>query len=132
MKIFSILLIAIISFNSCGNSNKETSKKLTGEFHIISIGDNEELQDHLTITFDNEINKISGYSGCNNFFGSYTLKAESLTFGQIGSTRKMCFGDANKIEAEMLKYLSEINTFSFNNNTLLLKKDDTILIKAQQ
>ena len=44
----------------------------------------------------------------------------------------MCFGDATKIEAEMLKMLSEINTFSFENNMLLLKKDDTILIKAKQ
>ena len=132
MKLFSMLLILLISFNSCGNSNKANQKRPTGEFNIITLGENSELPDNLTINFDTEINKVSGYSGCNNYFGSFTLEEGSLTFGQMGSTRKMCFGDATKIEAEMLKMLSEINTFSFENNMLLLKKDDTILIKAKQ
>ena len=132
MKILSILLITVLSFNSCGQTANSNAKKLTGEFHIIALGENTELPDNLTINFDTDINNISGFSGCNNYFGGFELEAGQLTFGQMGSTRKMCFGDVNKIESDMLKLLSEINTFSFENNTLLLKKDDTILIKAKQ
>ncbi|SFC95865.1 META domain-containing protein [Algibacter lectus] len=130
MKILSTLLFAMLVITSCGN--KPNAEKLSGEFHIISLDQNSELPENLTITFDAETKKISGFSGCNNFFGSFTVTDGVLQFGQMGSTRKMCAGDANKIETEMLQMLSKVNTFSFENDTLNLKVDDAILLKAKK
>ncbi len=51
---------------------------------------------HYTLTFDNQ-GTISGFSGCNNFTGHYTLTGENMTFGRKGivigplsSTQKDC------------------------------------------
>ena len=135
MKIFSILLITVLSIKSCGEtkaSNNYNSEELTGEFHIVTIGKTVSLPDNLTISFDRNISKVSGFSGCNRYFGSFTLEGKSLTFNQVGSTRKMCFGDANKIENEFLQLLPKIKTFSFENNTLNLITNGNILIKAEK
>ncbi|WP_159018968.1 META domain-containing protein [Algibacter sp. L3A6] len=130
MKRLSTLLFAMLLITSC--ENKPNAEKLSGEFHIVSLDKNSELPENLTITFDTEAKKISGFSGCNNFFGSFTITDGGLQFGQMGSTRKMCAGGANKIESEMLQLLSKVNTFSFENNTLNLKADDAILLKAKK
>ena len=133
MKIFSILLVVILSLKSCGEvSNSNNTEKLSGEFHIVSLGENSDLPDNLTINFHAETNKVSGFSGCNNFFGSFTLEEGVLSLGPLGSTRKMCFSDANNIETETLKLLSKINGFSFKDHTLQLKTNDDILITAKQ
>lgn len=133
MKLFSILLVLILSLKSCGDvSNSNNSEKLSGEFHIVTLKENSNLPDNLTINFDTETKKISGFSGCNNFFGGFTLEDGVLSFGQMGSTRKMCFSEANNIESEILKALSEINGFSFKDNALQLKTNDAIIITAKQ
>lgn len=36
---------------------------------------------------------VSGYDGCNFFFGGYTVTEVSLQFGQMGVTRRMCAPD---------------------------------------
>lgn len=36
---------------------------------------------------------ISGYDGCNFFFGSYAADASRVEFGQLGATRRMCAPD---------------------------------------
>ena len=130
MKIFSTLLFTMLVITSCGN--KPNAEKLSGEFHIVSLNQNSELPKNLTITFDAKAKKISGFSGCNNYFGSFIVEDAVLEFGQMGSTRKMCAGDINKIESEMLQLLSKVNTFSLENNTLNLKADDAILLKAKK
>jgi heat shock protein HslJ len=135
MKIFSILIIVMLSIKSCGDtsvSNNYNSEELTGEFHIISIHKIANLPDNLTISLDRSVGKVSGYSGCNRYFGSFILEGKSLTFDQMGSTRKMCFGDANKIENEFLKLLPKIKTFTFENNTLNFISNGDILIKAKK
>ncbi|MCL5126998.1 MULTISPECIES: META domain-containing protein [unclassified Algibacter] len=133
MKIFSILLVVILSVKSCGDSsNSNNSEKLSGEFHIVSLEKNSSLPDNLTIYFHSETKKISGFSGCNNYFGNFILEEDVLSFGAMGSTRKMCFSDANNIETEILQFLSKINGFSFKNNTLQLKSNDNILITAKK
>lgn len=133
MKIFSILLVVILSLKSCGDTtSSNNSEKLSGEFHIVSLEKNSNLPDNLTINFHPETQKISGFSGCNNYFGSFTLEESVLSFGPLGSTRKMCFSDANNIETETLKLLSKVNGFSFKDHTLQLKSNDDIIITAKQ
>lgn len=135
MKIFSLILVAILSVKSCGdtsNLNTANAEKLVGEFRIVALDQNIDLPETLTLKFDKDTKTVSGFTGCNNFFGSFSLENNNLSFSKMGSTRKMCFGDANKIEAKTLELLSKINTFSFKDNVLILKENENILIKAKK
>lgn len=49
-----------------------------------------------TISF-NSGGEVRGFAGCNNFFGTYVQDGQSLTFGPLASTKKLCQG---KMEAE--------------------------------
>ncbi len=42
------------------------------------------------IRFSREENKVNGHTGCNGFFGTFELKADSIEFGPIGMTQMAC------------------------------------------
>lgn len=52
---------------------------------------------YLTARF--EAGRISGFSGCNQFMGSYTVDRNQLTFGQLAGTMMACSGHAMAIES---------------------------------
>ncbi|MGB0864776.1 MAG: META domain-containing protein, partial [Saprospiraceae bacterium] len=56
--------------------------------------------------FNTEEHKVSGFSGCNNFFGSYKVDGNNISFSQMASTRKLCRGPVNKLEQDMLSVLN--------------------------
>ncbi|MEE1675672.1 META domain-containing protein [Agarivorans aestuarii] len=52
--------------------------------------------------------KISGTTGCNNFFGQAEWDGKQLTVNQpIGMTRMLCDDTANKIEMEFVQALEK-------------------------
>ena len=50
----------------------------------------------------------SGFSGCNRFMGSYTLKDGLLSFGMLAGTRMACIGPGGDIEPAFLDALAHI------------------------
>ena len=77
--------------------------------------------------------QASGFSGCNNFHGSYTLEGHSLKFGPLASTRKACFEDSAMITEQLfLEALAKVEGYSLNNGRLLLvgKKSPLIEFKV--
>lgn len=50
----------------------------------------------------------SGFSGCNRFTGTYTLKNGLLSFGPLASTRMACVGAGAEIEDAYLDALAHI------------------------
>lgn len=65
--------------------------------------------------------KASGFSGCNNFHGSYTLKGKSLKFGPLMSTRRACLeGDAMMTEKLYLEALAAVEGYSLKDGKLKL------------
>jgi heat shock protein HslJ len=51
----------------------------------------------------------SGFSGCNRFMGSYSLKDGKLSFGTLGGTRMACATPGGKIESAFLDALTHID-----------------------
>ena len=51
---------------------------------------------YLTARF--EAGRVSGFSGCNRFMGSYTVDRDQLTLGQLAGTMMACPGAAMAIE----------------------------------
>lgn len=64
---------------------------------------------------------VSGNSGCNQFFGSYTLKSTQLSFGELGSTLMACVDDtANAREAAFTQALKSTASASIDDHGLRL------------
>lgn len=59
------------------------------------------------IQFNAADKKVNGNSGCNNFFGTYSTKANTINFKSLGSTRMACSDQkTSKTENKIVKYLS--------------------------
>ena len=83
------------------------------------------------VTFNKAEARATGYSGCNNFFGSYELKGEALSLGPLGMTRRFCAGVAGNVELAFLQALGETRTWRIENGMLLLLDGSTVLARLE-
>lgn len=122
-----------VAANTIENHNKVQNTSLhSGSYNITQIGTNSTFKPGLTITFDEKSNKVTGFSGCNTFMGSYSTEGKTISFNRIATTKKFCKEEINTIENHVLKALNEVNYFSIQNEALQLLKNDTLLIQARR
>ena len=71
---------------------KKTEKQITlnNKWKVISMQGIDDLKIQPTIQFDANENKVSGFAGCNNYFGNYDAKTNKFDFSKMGMTRKIC------------------------------------------
>lgn len=62
----------------------------------------------LDLSAANGQRRASGFSGCNRYMGSYSLKSGLLSFGQLAGTRMACVGAGGEIEGPYLDALAHI------------------------
>lgn len=63
------------------------------------------------IQFDAAEKRVSGYAGCNNFFGGYTLsEGQKLSFGQMGATKMAC--EDMTTEDRLFNALSKVDSYA--------------------
>ncbi|MGA1227208.1 MAG: META domain-containing protein [Tamlana sp.] len=105
------------------------NETLSGTYVISSIGANNKLPNNLTVKFDDANNKISGFAGCNCFFGNYSTDSNSLKIEVLASTKMYC-ENLMDVEDELLKTLGKVNVYSIDQNQISLKSEDLILIEA--
>lgn len=74
-----------------------------------------------TLTFKND-GKVSGFGGCNNYFGTFTIHGRTIDIGEIGATRMMCDGKM-ELEENFLKALGIEVRAIFNEGKLVLSSD---------
>ncbi len=106
-----LLSIAIAGCSSIRRADKlktatmETEASFTGEFHLLSINDEpvklSQSGEKLTLIIHPDDARVSGFAGCNRFFGPYLLNADTLEIGVIAATKMACM-DNNQEQ----KYLS--------------------------
>ncbi|UVJ42919.1 META domain-containing protein [Pseudomonas sp. LS1212] len=68
---------------------------------------------HLTLTLA-EDGRAYGNAGCNHWFAPYTLQGNSLTFGKVGSTRKICAPALMEQEQRFLKALETVQRWDIS------------------
>ena len=79
----------------------------------------------VTLTFNND-GTLSGFSGCNNFNGGYTLSGKTtefgkeITIGPLASTKMYC-ADTADFETSYLNNLQRTQTYSIPNDTMMLR-----------
>lgn len=130
MKTIWIIALILGAFFSCkstkcctkkvGDDKKDAVSLTNTAWHLVSIHkvNIEEKIKLPYIQFDDSV-KISGFAGCNNFFGSYTLEGKSLDFGQLGLTRMFCEQTA-ELENKFLKAIEEVRSFEINSTEFIL------------
>ncbi|AUC74882.1 META domain-containing protein [Olleya sp. Bg11-27] len=141
MKTITILLFSIL-LNSCGatkdNTNtlaQDMSQDMTkqaihGNFTVASLDGQLASEQKLTLVFDKDTNRVSGFSGCNTFSGTYTVTGDQLSFGPLASTKMMCQDVANTTERTFLKTLSNTTNYTITEDTIVLLNNTKQLLSA--
>ena len=81
----------------------------------IQPGEGKEL--HMILKGDD---RVSGYSGCNQFMGSVVVNGDGLSFGPIAGTRRMCEGSMDQ-ENAFLQALESAYRFSISGEDLAVE-----------
>lgn len=76
--------------------------------------------------------QASGFSGCNNFHGSYTIAQQSIKFGPLASTRKACIDpSATAAEQMFLQHIGKVDGYSLKSGKLLLTSKNMPLMELK-
>jgi len=121
----STLLIVVLStlLVACNNSVDGLLEK---EWKLISI-DNQAIELTSTLTVDAQ-QKATGNLACNRFFGTLTTQGNRVRIDEMGSTRKSCTPEVNRVETLVsntlanwsdIKISAEKITLIGENNTLI-------------
>ncbi len=93
-------------------------------WHLVSI-DNEEVKLRAPVTLKiDETGRIGGFDGCNSYFGKVKLTDSQITFGPIGSTRKLCRGEAGEMERRLLSFFKGTKWWQIDEAGDLILFDD--------
>jgi heat shock protein HslJ len=70
-----------------------------------------------TLAFDE--NGLGGTTGCNNYFGSFTVDGAAITIGEVGMTEMWCEGVMEQEQA-FVRVLQTAESFTLENQTLTI------------
>lgn len=82
------------------------------------------------IKIDEDMKRFTGSTGCNQMFGSVSIRGRNIDFRSIGTTKRMCkLMAGNVAENVFLKALEDTKRFTETNRTLALmdRRGRTIL-----
>jgi len=96
-----LLTMALVSCKpATGGPTPTSTFSLDGtEWQLLTLNGQALLED-TTITAAFSKGEISGSSGCNSYFGSYTANGSSIQFGDIGATEMFCLEPEGIMEQE--------------------------------
>lgn len=114
---YLVFTLLLITFNNCNSTNNtianektlQTNTELDGSYVVTSLYGEDISKHKLTIKFDKSTQKISGFSGCNMYYCTYTLTNSSFSIGIPGASKRYC-EETMEIESTFFKALSEIRT----------------------
>lgn len=111
--------------------DRNTIVKTLNDSFAINTLNQEDISIHkLSVSFNENTKKVSGFSGCNRFFGHYSLNKNTLTFSELGATKMLCSEEKNKVESELLKTLQRSNNILFTEEGFVLFKNKRPLLSA--
>ncbi|TDU40496.1 heat shock protein HslJ [Gelidibacter sediminis] len=136
LKLASITLIAFTFFN-CNTSkttietqsavaNKEKSVSIENKKWVLTTLEGQELSHSkqqsamIYFTLNSENNRITGFSGCNTFMGTYKLEnGNRISFSQMASTRRAC-PEGSFNEQQLLSIFETVDNYTITDNSLAL------------
>ncbi len=120
----SVLLVAALPLMSFAQDDMEIALEGSVWALVSYVNAEGEMVDALPgtqVTLELIDGQASGSAGCNQYFGSYTLSGEALTFSETGSTMMACMPEEKmQQEADYLAALLGVTTYQLNDNQLVL------------
>lgn len=86
---------------------------------------------HASLLLTPEGSAVSGFTGCNQFTGSYTLAGGSLTFGPLAMTKMFC-QNTQALEDEYTKALAATTAQRMVNGRLELLAGTTMVARFKR
>lgn len=70
---------------------------------------------------------LTGFAGCNRFFGSYELTDNTLNIGPLGATRMACPPDVTAFEFSFLEALQSAATVTRAETRIAIRNDKGLI-----
>ena len=112
MKSLLLTLLAAVLITGC--ASEPSALKQDHGYVLEWIGERPLIDNsHLTMTLGND-GRAYGNAGCNHWFAPYQLQGETLSFGPVGSTRKMCAPALMEQEHRFLEALGNVQRWDIS------------------
>ena len=115
---------------SCSNASvagKKESVQLNNTSWVLE----ENSKTNSGITLEIAKGRVSGFSGCNNYFSELTTNSkDTFQVKSIGATRMLC--DNISVEEDYLNLLEKVNKYVISETSLELYKDNVLLLKFKR
>lgn len=95
---------------------------------IYSKRGTDEVNTKAFIKFNQQRQSAGGNGSCNTFGSSLTVNGDKISFKDIFSTKMYCEG-VQQTEDKFFQQLNKINRFEIKDKTLLLLRDDEVLLE---
>jgi len=133
--ILTLFFLTFTNTNTCNNKNVKVAKNeenkaqavKENKFYINELNGKDVSEEKLYIIINEELNSISGYSGCNTFSCKYTQEKETMALGFPIASKMYC-PNKNEIEKDFFKALIEVKTKVIEEESLFLKNQEGIIL----
>jgi len=122
--VYSTLLILIVGCQISQTSLGTTVWKLVK----MDGNDFSSLSSPVTLQFSEANHKVSGFGGCNRFFGSYEQTNSTLKITGLGSTKMYC-QESMAVEDKYFKALQEVQSHTLKQKTLYLLTGNEVILE---
>ncbi len=136
MKLIITLFCTAVLFSSCDETKKVIDAagniQLSGSYKVSNVNNQAVQENAPTISFFAIDKKVEGNTGCNSFFGKYTLDLYALSFNDIASTEMACDQPIMDVENAFLNALRDTGSYELENSVLTFysKADRSVLMVA--
>jgi heat shock protein HslJ len=122
MKTFSTMLLTIMLLTACGFAVTSQGDPLNGSTWQLQTIDRTGMISDTEITVVFRDGQIHGQAGCNNYYGSYNVRKDTISVsGPIGATTMACFQEGvMEQEHTFLNMLQQINRYERTSERLVL------------
>jgi heat shock protein HslJ len=125
--IYITLLMLILGCQTPQTSIATTEWKLVKMYGE----DFSKLNSPITLQFSETDHNVSGFGGCNRFFGSYEQTNSTLKITGIGSTKMYC-QETMAVEDKYFKALQEVQSLTLKQKTLYLLAGNEVILEFTQ
>jgi heat shock protein HslJ len=122
--VYSTLLILIVGCQTPQTILATTEWKLVKMYGE----DFSSLSSPVTLQFSEAHHKVSGFGGCNRFFGSYEQTNSTLKITGLGSTKMYC-QETMAVEDKYFKALQEVQSHTLKQKTLYLLAGNKVILE---
>ena len=128
----SLFILAAFTLAACAPAAGLDATSWRLDSYQTAQGEMRDALPQVVVTADFQANQVSGLSGCNNYSGSYQASGNSLEFGQIATTLKLCVEPLGIMEqeADFLQALQSVAEYKVTGRTLEMSDDggDVLLV----